>query len=76
MEYQTKCPMCGSLWAIELSDDQARRLKEYRKGGRLIQELLSDLNATEREFLKSDYCPRCQEVIFGNGETDKIKEME
>lgn len=76
MKYKAECPMCGSWWVIELSDDQATRLEEYRRGGRLIQELLSDLNATEREFLKSDYCPRCQEEIFGNGVTDKIKEME
>lgn len=75
-KYHVKCSMCGRRWAIELTNDQERRFFEYRGKGQLIQEALPDLNKTEREFLKSAMCPECQEEIFGNGKTNKIKKCE
>lgn len=71
--YET-CPSCRKTWYIELDNDQERRLFEYHHKDQPIQEALSDLNAVEREFIKSGYCPDCQEMIFGNGETNKVKE--
>lgn len=74
-EYHAKCPMCGQRWAIELTNDQERRFFEYRSKGQMIQEALPDLSRVEREFLKSAMCPECQEQIFGNGATNKIKKV-
>ena len=74
-KYQVKCSMCGQRWELALNNDQYGRLFEYRGKGRPIQEVLSDLNPVEREFIKSEMCPECQEKIFGNGETNKIKKI-
>lgn len=74
-KYQVKCSMCGQRWELSLTNDQERRLFEYRNKGQLIQEALPDLNNVEREFIKSSWCPECQEEIFGNGETNKIKKI-
>ena len=41
-------------------------------GGLLIQECLPTLNKCEREFLKSGYCTKCQELLFGNGYTKRL----
>ena len=67
-----QCGMCGEDSHIVLSDDEMRAFLEYLRGGVLIQICLPDLNKCEREFLKSGYCPECQELIFGDGETDRI----
>lgn len=66
------CPMCNNGHYIRLNNDQDRRLFEYRNGDMLIQEALPDLNATEREFIKTGYCPKCQVLIFGSGESKLI----
>lgn len=68
-----KCPMCNKWHTIELSDEQYEKLYDYRHGYGTIQEQFPELNKCEREFLKTGYCPSCQELIFGNGETEKIK---
>lgn len=75
-KYHVKCPMCGKRYYIELTDEQDEKLFSYRHKGQLIQEAFPELNKVEREFLKSGYCPDCQEMIFGNGETGLIKEMQ
>lgn len=67
-----RCPMCDKTHQMTLSDAQSNRLWEWEQGFGAIQELLPDLNPVEREFLKSGYCPDCQEELFGNGETFKI----
>lgn len=67
-----RCTMCGKDSRILLSDDEMDAFYEYLRGGTLIQECLPDLNRCEREFLKSGYCPECQELLFGNGETERI----
>lgn len=73
MKERRICPMCGEINSITLTDNQAERYNDYLEHGGFIQEALSDLNKCEREFLKTGYCPECQEMIFGNGETKLIK---
>lgn len=70
--FEQKCPMCGRWCEIKLSEKQHENLSKYHRGEGLIQELFPELNRVEREFLKSGYCPGCQEEIFGNGESYKI----
>ena len=67
-----KCPMCNKWHAIELSAEQYEKLYDYRHGYGTIQEQFPELNRVEREFLKSGYCPSCQEMLFGNGKTEKV----
>lgn len=67
-----KCPMCGRVCELKLDESQLEKLIEYDNGGILIQDAFPEFNPTEREFIKLGYCPECQEMIFGNGETAKI----
>lgn len=67
-----RCTMCGKDSQIMLSDDEIDAFYEYLRGDTPIQECLPGLNRCEREFLKSGYCPGCQELLFGNGETERI----
>ena len=67
-----KCPMCGTECEMPLTETQEQNLALI--GQKLIQELYSELNSCEREFIKSGYCPKCQEMLFGNGETKLINE--
>lgn len=73
MKVIKQCPFCGDDSQIELTDDQYKRLKRYEQGGQYIQEVFSDLNAVEREFLKTGACLKCQRQIFGNDESKLIK---
>lgn len=68
-----KCPMCNKHHKIKLTYDEYERLYDYRHGYGTIQEQFPDRNKVEREFLKTGYCPQCQEMVFGDGETDNIK---
>ena len=67
------CGMCGAKSSMKLSEDEMWAFREYLRGGRLIQECLPALNKCEREFLKSGYCKKCQELLFGNGKSKRIK---
>lgn len=73
---EQNCPMCGDRWYIFLNEPEYYRLLDYRQHGGYIQEELSTLNACEREFIKTGYCPECQENIFGNGKTDRVKKVD
>lgn len=64
------CPICGKVCEIELDREQAI---DYFCNNKLIQDALPELTAAEREFVKSGYCPDCQQLLFGNSDTDKIK---
>ena len=71
-EVTEQCDMCGACRHMTLTDKEMDAFRKYLRGGSLIQECLPGLNKCEREFLKSGYCPDCQELIFGNGETERI----
>ena len=72
-EVVQRCDMCGRRSRIVLTEEELEAYREYLAGGQLIQECLPSLNRCEREFLKSGYCTDCQEMLFGNGESDRIK---
>lgn len=71
-EIVDECSMCGVFYHITLTDEEMKAYHKYLRGGLLIQDCLPSLNKCEREFLKSGYCPDCQKLIFGNGETERI----
>lgn len=72
-EVAQRCDMCGRKSRIKLTDDELEAYRGYLAGGQLIQECLPSLNRCEREFLKSGYCTNCQEMLFGNGESERIE---
>lgn len=71
VEVYMVCPMCKHGHYIQLTIEQARKLSDYRDGG-FIQEIFPELNAVEREFIKTGYCPTCQELLFGEGKSELI----
>lgn len=69
------CPFCNEEYVMEVTEGQYEKYKEYERGGQYIQELFPDLNAVEREFLKTGMCLNCQGDIFMNNKSDKIKPL-
>lgn len=70
-----RCPSCSEDYALPLSGKQMEKLNEYEHGHGYIQEMFKELNAVEREFIKTGLCPKCQANIFGNGKTKLIKRV-
>lgn len=62
MDIVNTCPMCGSTHWMRINGEQ---YEKYKYGGMLIQDAFPKLNPTEREFIKTGYCPECQELLFG-----------
>lgn len=67
------CPFCGEDYMMDVTDEQYERYEQYTKKGGYIQDVFPDLNAVEREFLKTGMCLNCQGDIFMNNKSDKIK---
>lgn len=71
------CPMCNKTCMLSLSTKDANKVLDYQEGrlSGLIQDLFPNLNPVEREFIKTGYCPDCQELLFDTGiSSDRIKE--
>ena len=69
---ENTCPMCGDAHYLELDEDSSARFMAYLMGFGLIQEALPDYSATEREFCKTGYCPKCQNLLF-NADTSNSR---
>lgn len=70
-----RCPSCADDYGLPLDEEQMAKLYEYEHGRGYIQEMFNELNAVEREFIKTGLCPKCQTNIFNNGETKLIKRV-
>ena len=70
-----RCPSCSDDYGLPLDEEQMTRLYEYEHGHGYIQEMFGELNATEREFIKTGLCPKCQVRVFGNGKSELIKRV-
>ena len=62
MDIVNTCPMCGSTHWMRINGEQ---YEKYKYGGVLIQDAFPELDPFEREFIKTGYCPECQELLFG-----------
>ena len=58
------CPMCGKSAFLRINSDQEKEFEKYACYDGLIQEKLKSFNDFEREFVKTGYCPECQEDLF------------
>lgn len=55
------CPFCGATHYVEAPLEEV----EAYEAGALAQDAFKSLNATEREAIISQICPKCQDEIFG-----------
>lgn len=70
-----RCPSCADDYGLSLDEEQMEKLYEYEHGHGYLQELFRELNAVEREFVKTGLCPKCQAEIFGNGKSKLVKRV-
>lgn len=72
------CPMCGGVTRLKENSTMAAEHHHYVLYGGKIQDELTSFNAFEREFVKTGYCPNCQEMLFGSEmpETSRFIDME
>ena len=72
------CPMCGRVTGLKEDETMAAEHRHYAMYGGSIQDELTDFDAFEREFIKTGYCPNCQEMLFGKEapETGRFIDME
>lgn len=68
VKIEKKCPMCSQVVALNICEQDYQKLMQPQRI--LIQELFPYLDAFKREFIKSGYCPLCQELLFGNDFND------
>lgn len=58
------CPFCGSKHTVTVNESAFYAWQD----GALIQKVMPELSATEREQLISHICPSCQIKMFGEEE--------
>lgn len=63
------CPMCGQKTEREL-DITSSQISAYQNGT-LIQDAFPNLDADDREFIKTGYCQKCIEVLFAPVEDEE-----
>ena len=67
-----KCPACGNITKIGLTQDEARELffgvcNGHRKP---IQDILPDKTPDEREVMMTGLCPDCQDAFLAGALDD------
>lgn len=66
----TRCPICGESTIHTLTDDQFRRLVAWKNREGLVQDLLYDFSADQREQFMTGICPDCWNKMFGGPDTE------
>lgn len=76
MEYRKiirrECPMCRKTHFAKITEDEYDQYKRYVTRKCLIQNIMPNTSPTVREFLKTGYCPDCQELLFGKSEQKEL----
>ena len=60
-QVNSKCPHCGKVTVIEMTDDQ---YEQYTSGEGFIQDIFPDWSPAKREMLITGICPDCWNKIF------------
>jgi len=63
-----KCTICDEVGIVELTEDQVTRYDRWQKKEGRIQDLLSDLDAPQREQLMTGTHPDCWKSQFAEEE--------
>lgn len=61
------CPFCGHVSEIWVDDEVLKRMED----GELIQSILPEVPASEREVLISGICINCQEEVFADPDEEE-----
>ena len=74
--YYKNCPVCRNDYRIKLSDTDITENQRFEYAYRDItkkpvQDIFPNLNDTEREFLKSGTCTKCQRKLFNKKASSK-----
>ena len=65
IKVEKQCPMCGKFTKKILNTKAtSQQITDYYYGRILIQDAFPDLSASEREFIKTGYCDKCQSILF------------
>ena len=57
------CPMCGNTTKKDLKIT-SEQINRYESTYDLIQNVFPNLTGAEREFYKTGYCDKCQDILF------------
>lgn len=68
-----ECPMCGRETYMRMTSAESKEWSNYVCYGGLIQEKLPSLDKFAREFIKTGYCPACQEKLFSSMNSDTFR---
>jgi hypothetical protein len=60
------CVDCGEKFKLEVNEEQLERIKK----GELVQNVLPNLTADERELMISGYCGKCFDNLFIDDDDD------
>ena len=66
LPFMQDCPICGRTTILLMTATEIQTLERYISNGGLIQETFPEMDPQKREFIKTGYCPDCQELIFGS----------
>jgi hypothetical protein len=69
MKITNTSPLTGKLNAMEI-DCTLDQIKEYMEGLRSVQAIFPNLNADEREFIKTGYTPSDWSAMFGDDDEE------
>lgn len=68
-----KCPMCHETFFMKITKEEEKQIIDYVAYGGSIQDKISLLDKFGREFVKTGYCPNCQEMLFNSTLKDKSR---
>lgn len=63
-----RCPICGKITTLDISDEVNEQYIQYAHGVGYIQDI--DAPADVREFLKTGMCMKCQHDFFDSEEDE------
>ena len=74
--YYKECPVCYYEYRIKLNEnditDKQKMDYDFRAiTGKKVQDIFPNLNDTEKEFLKSGTCTKCQRKLFNKKASSK-----
>lgn len=67
MRLVSACRMCKEMHAVECRSDE---YEKFARNESMVQDCFPNMSAADREFLLTQYCPACQDKIFGTPEDD------
>jgi len=61
------CRLCKEMYGVSCRTDE---YENFARGKLMVQECFPNMSAADHEFLLTQYCPPCQDKIYGTPESD------